>query len=665
MREVRKFEDLLESETWPEGMLVLRRNMLQTTRFDVEIMMNAGNDNVILNSVLELYRRVCPDSAPIQEKKYIESNAFFDCDKAPHSHMDIPSSPTPQQACPAVTRKNSPDYPRSSQKTNSETKPGPPCEIRPESGNAGQPAVAEKLGSKTGTQGNSTAIGGAPTAVQSASRISQRLEVMKKKEISSTSGTQDRQDHLSELRIVHLQMKWQDFDKTVRSDKSELFDFILTDPPYGTPKSRSGAGTGYGNNIDDAEIRAVAQFSRRALRAGGWFLAFVSFRNFGTFYEELRRVGFSVPEHPFVVMKDTKGMQEHRGVENPQSGCEFAVFGKAPGSRSDDFQIDFRSPYHLLPSTQKRKFACVADVPVPKEKLKKPGTKSPVLTEEKNINLLVELMTTFCPEGGSVLDMYAGTATTAIAAMQTNRKCTAIEADSTIYRLAHERLVNVATHILVNKQVEGKKSKRVRCGKTGKHTPTLQTGVSVTLYAGGCQLEPDIERYGQTAVRSVSKSRSNMREETAKPNAESRMTDAKHLVQEEMELSTAKEDNRSLDAHRSPERNISSSGLSGGDNVVLLIGEKEVGTASIQFPVSGEGNFRRSIHNNTVTQYERGSQHLIAVFSFKSFPGMDHIAYPYTFQGPSPDDPPKTLKDISGFFLWDVHSMHKVSDNGK
>ena len=86
----------------------------------------------------------------------------------------------------------------------------------------------------------------------------------------------------------------------------------------------------------------------------------------------------------------------------------------------------------------------MSGIPVSKEKLLLPGTKSPVLTEEKNVGLLAELINTFCPERGSVLDIYGGTFTTGIASLRTARSCVVIESSASTFRLAHERLRAVA-----------------------------------------------------------------------------------------------------------------------------------------------------------------------------------------------------------------------------
>ena len=74
LREARKFESLIEEETWPSGMEAIKNNLLRSTKFDTEVSANSGNDTEILETLLKQYRKVCPEAAPMKEKKYIEQN---------------------------------------------------------------------------------------------------------------------------------------------------------------------------------------------------------------------------------------------------------------------------------------------------------------------------------------------------------------------------------------------------------------------------------------------------------------------------------------------------------------------------------------------------------------------------------------------------------------
>ena len=60
---------------------------------------------------------------------------------------------------------------------------------------------------------------------------------------------------------------------------------------------------------------------------------------------------------------------------------------------------------------------------------------------EKSALLVHELMKTYCPEKGYVLDVYAGTMTTAIACLASNRPCDVIKADKECHEIAVGRLL--------------------------------------------------------------------------------------------------------------------------------------------------------------------------------------------------------------------------------
>ena len=73
-------------------------------------------------------------------------------------------------------------------------------------------------------------------------------------------------------------MKWQEFESSAWMGSEKPYDMMLTDPPYGTPESESGAGTEYDTYLDDADMRAVAQFGNRHVVAGGAVVIFTSLR---------------------------------------------------------------------------------------------------------------------------------------------------------------------------------------------------------------------------------------------------------------------------------------------------------------------------------------------------------------------------------------------------
>ena len=74
LREARKFESLIEGKDWPSGMEAIRKNLLRNTKFDAEVSANSENDMDVLDALLNQYRKLCPEAAPLKEKRFKEMN---------------------------------------------------------------------------------------------------------------------------------------------------------------------------------------------------------------------------------------------------------------------------------------------------------------------------------------------------------------------------------------------------------------------------------------------------------------------------------------------------------------------------------------------------------------------------------------------------------------
>lgn len=75
----------------------------------------------------------------------------------------------------------------------------------------------------------------------------------------------------------------------------------------------------------------MAQFARRVLNPGAWTLLFCSsFYYFTDWRLAFEKCGFVGPQYPFVIMKNTADLQEHRG-EYSQNACELEMIMKTPG----------------------------------------------------------------------------------------------------------------------------------------------------------------------------------------------------------------------------------------------------------------------------------------------------------------------------------------------
>ena len=577
MREAKKFEDFLETTKWPAEMEAVKGNLLRTTKFDNEVQENQGNDRDVLPMVLEKYRNTFPALFPQKQRKYIASF----CEKAP----EVPDSPQAQVEDPA---KENPVVAGTNVDGDSQAVKVGSGENDGKEGGYTQP-IADDVDECTPVEIDGAPVHDRDTSVQ-ASAASEKLRIAGKHP--------HRQDVLRKLGIACEQMKWQVYYKTILTDETPLFDLVLTDPPYGTAQSRARAGSAYDNFVSDDEIKEVAQFCRRVLRSGGWVFLFTSTKLFNSWHTAFRSCGFSAPEFPFVVVKDTSGIQQHRGEQFLQNACEFAYFGRAPGTRNDGFKPNLRSPYHLIPSREKRKFAAVSGVPVTPNKLLRRGSRSPVLVEEKNVELLAELMETFCPEGGSVLDMYAGTFTTALACLRTGRKCTVIEQNPDSYSLAHERLRNIAAaYVTKSTGALPPQPAHFASSSAGQSIATVITSNIPIPTAGNVPNEANNKDQGRGTVRP-------------------------------------------------------------GDAVDLLMDGVVVGKATVRAPNSGEEEYCTTLHGHDLAEYQKDGQLLVVVYRVVIADGKNSMSYAYKFGGA--EEPPKCLGDIgSSLVPWDIHQVRR------
>ncbi len=72
------------------------------------------------------------------------------------------------------------------------------------------------------------------------------------------------------------------------------------------------------------------------------------------------------------------------------------------------------------------------------------GSKIRIHPTQKPLELIRDIITTTCPEGGWILDPFGGGGTTAVAAIQTSRKCVIIEKKLDYCQKIVERLKNLS-----------------------------------------------------------------------------------------------------------------------------------------------------------------------------------------------------------------------------
>ena len=103
------------------------------------------------------------------------------------------------------------------------------------------------------------------------------------------------------------------------------------------------------------------------------------------------------------------------------------------------------SPYVHLPACRTPRWCNVIDgVPPPAQKTTFKPSRAQVRPGEKPCSLFIEILTTFRPAMGRVLDPLAGTLTTGLACMATDRRCVLLETDEKCVLYAKERASDFA-----------------------------------------------------------------------------------------------------------------------------------------------------------------------------------------------------------------------------
>ena len=257
--------------------------------------------------------------------------------------------------------------------------------------------------------------------------------------------------------------RWQDFRATEQRCASLLgvTDLLLTDLPYNLPPTSRKSAEEW-DYIDDEELREVAQFSRKLLRPGGYAVVFCGFRSAAKLIDEFKSAGLRVPSVPCVAVKRQEEVV--RRVKSfcvtPFSSCEYFVEATLmpKGAEMMNMGIQERPYEHLGPesSTCSRRLSVIAGVPTLGQKLKENDTATGrkfVRSCEKPLTLLHELLTTYCPKNGLVVDLYAGTYSTGLACLRTGRPCVLVECDTACHKRAITRLRKIAKIVNANRMV--------------------------------------------------------------------------------------------------------------------------------------------------------------------------------------------------------------------
>jgi adenine-specific DNA-methyltransferase len=188
---------------------------------------------------------------------------------------------------------------------------------------------------------------------------------------------------------------------------AECADFILTDPPY-LVNYRSRDGRTIANDKDDAWLNPAFAEMYRVLKPDSFAVSFYGWPSADKFLHAYRAAGFRVVGH----LMFPKRYASSTGYVKYQHESAHLLVKGTPWSRTDTISdvIEWSYSGNILHPTQ------------------------------KPVEALQELIKAFCPEEGLLLDPFAGSGSSLMAAKLLGRSYIGIELDSRYHALAVRRL---------------------------------------------------------------------------------------------------------------------------------------------------------------------------------------------------------------------------------
>ena len=201
----------------------------------------------------------------------------------------------------------------------------------------------------------------------------------------------------------------------LRQMEPESVDAIITDPPYGIDYHTKGTGASIKN--DKSPFIWFLYDAFRVLKSGesgrGGLICFTRWDVQQTFIDAMKLAGFQVRSE-VIWDKVMHGMGDCKSQFAPvHENIIFAVKGKYsfPGGRPKDLST-----------------------------LRTLGSSQMVHPTEKPVGLLSNLITSVTKPGDLILDPFAGSGSTLVAAKKTGRRFIGIELDDEYYNKAQQRI---------------------------------------------------------------------------------------------------------------------------------------------------------------------------------------------------------------------------------
>ncbi len=229
--------------------------------------------------------------------------------------------------------------------------------------------------------------------------------------------------------IYYYNMDWKQYLTDERNAESSRFDFLITCPPSAPSRSfiktlRQSHTT---EEIEKEDIHELCKFMKRVLKSGAYVVLLIHFTMFQEWYEAMESSGILVMPEQYIITYDLESVKRRKLTHFTQSAHEVALVAKLPGAHPDSFLPPFESMNDDGNVSLSRRHSLITNIPVMKSPLTRNNSKVPFDTREFHPDLFQQLIDLLCPVGGSVIDPYSRTMTSAIACFRGKRSCHVIE----------------------------------------------------------------------------------------------------------------------------------------------------------------------------------------------------------------------------------------------
>ena len=237
-----------------------------------------------------------------------------------------------------------------------------------------------------------------------------------------------------------LRLFGQSFEDFLKSKEFENIKgqarLVLTDPPYNVFK-----GVDH-DRITEGQMQEFANGAYEILCHGGCLLVFCTWQQLAPWYKILGDAGFLLCPTPMhvIMMRNTNKRSNFL-----QNIVEYVIYGIAKVARPGDSEVYLRwkgNSYINAKEPFPAYVNCMLHHPDAAERklLTREDGKTAWRPQEKPLNLILELVKRFSPPNSIVVDLFAGTFTTAMAAKKLGRRFVGCEIDKELFRAAAKRL---------------------------------------------------------------------------------------------------------------------------------------------------------------------------------------------------------------------------------